>query len=260
MSLIIIGKNAFPADFLVAEASKSDRMGVIINLFDRNVDYMSAFELPEVKGGVVVLSSTAVYGRESGDNLSAETAPIADDINSDPRYFLTAEESIRREAKCRGVEVAVLRTVDMIGTAMTGRWRRVAKGVYRATYHHIRDNKAKTSVVHAIDAAALAVKAVGLNGTFIVTDGHRYLVSDVAEALSSRFDHKRIPVFSLKQARIEAFLADLFTLGAANRREALRKSLLSLTFDGTEILKITGHKPIETLTYLKTHEYGQEDI
>lgn len=254
MSLHIIGEHVFPGNFLAAEAAGSDRDGVIINLFDQDADITAALDRPEAAGGVVVISSTEVYGRDSGDRLTTDSEIVNDN------RFLLAENLIKVECARRGIPVAILRPADMIGTAMTGRWRRVANGIYRATYHHIRNNNAKTSVIHAIDLAAIAVKTVGLSGTYNVTDGREYTVRDVAEALSNRFDHKRIPVFSLKQAKIEALIADIFTLGAAGRRNALRKAQLSLTFDGSEILQLTRHQPLETVTYLKTHEYGSEDI
>lgn len=254
MSLQIIGEHVFPGNFLAAEAARSDRDGVIINLFDQDLDITAALGLPEAAAGIVVVSSTEVYGRDSGDSLTTDAEAVSDN------RFLLAENRVKDECAHRGIPVVILRPVDMIGTAMTGRWRCIANGIYRATYHHIRNNNAMTSVVHAIDLAAIAVKAVGLSGTFNVTDGREYMVRDVAEALSNRFDHKRIPVFSLKQAKIEAIIADVFTLGAAGRRAALRKAQLSLTFDGSEILRLTRHQPIETLTYLKTHEYGSEDI
>jgi len=258
MGVTIAGGGSFPGNFILAEATGCCRDGLVINLFDSAPGWQEMLDNGAGKDGVVVLSSVSVYGLESGDNLSADIAAVPRDALAG--RFLEQETAILAACRLMDVPVVILRCVDMIGTGMTGRWRDVANGIYRATYHHIKGNMAETSVVHARDVAAMAVKAVGMSGVFVVTDGKRHLVRDVAEALSARIDHKRIPVFSARQAKVEAFVADLMTLGKAGRKRWLRGQYLSLTFDGVPLLDALGYVPLDTLDFLKKHQYSDEDI
>lgn len=259
MSIITIGCDTFPGNFMQAAASDAGGDGVIINLYGHPYEEWSTLrDSEEARGGVVVVSSCSVYGCDSGVDIPASTPANATDESG--LRFLNAESSIIDECRERGLKVAVLRTADMIGTGMTGRWRETANGIYRATFHHIRGNKALVSAVHAKDVAAMAVKAIGMEGTFIVTDGCVHTLEDVSEALSFRMSHKRIPVYSEKQARLEALAADIFSLGVAKRRLWLERQLKSLTFDGKPLISATGHTPVNVVEYLKTHDYSDEDI
>lgn len=258
MGVKIAGDSSFPANFILAEVAECCRDGMIINLFDPTTGWREMLDDGAGKDGVVVLSSVSVYGLEDGDNIPADTATFPREAMA--ARFLEQESAIQSVCRRMSVPVVILRCVDMIGTGMTGRWRDVANGIYRAAYYHVRGNMAETSVVHAADVAKMAVKALGMNGVYVVTDGKRRLVRDVAEALSVRIDHKRIPVFSVRQAKAEAVAADLLTLGKAGRRRWLRKQCQSLTFDGKPLLDALRYEPMDTLDFLKHHQYSDEDI
>ncbi len=224
---------------------------------------------------VVVVSSTAVYGLSSGENID-ETAPVRPADNAS-RHLASIEERVKERCKATGAICTILRPADVVGTGMEGFTGRLARDVNNGSYMHVKGNDAQRSIVHAIDVAK-AVRAVaekagdcgegltgteaaqGIEGVYNLTDRSGATIEQLADAIAYRLGNKRIFTTGLKAAKALALLGDI-TLGALPwSRKKLKARTTTLTFNSFAISKHTTWEPMSVTEYLKTHKYSEDDI
>lgn len=213
---------------------------------------------------VVVVSSTAVYGLSSGENID-ETAPVRPADNAS-RHLASIEDSVKERCKATGAMCTILRPADVVGTGMEGFTGRLARDVNNGSYMHVKGNEAQRSIVHAIDVAK-AVRAVAekagddcIEGVYNLTDRSGATIEQLAEAIAYRLGNKRIFATGLKAAKALALLGDI-TLGALPwSRKKLKARTTTLTFNSFAISKHTTWEPMSVTEYLKTHKYSEDDI
>lgn len=213
---------------------------------------------------VVVVSSTAVYGLPSGENID-ETAPVRPADNAS-RHLASIEERVKERCKATGAMCTILRPADVVGTGMEGFTGRLARDVNNGSYMHVKDNEAQRSIVHAIDVAK-AVRAVAekagddcIEGVYNLTDRSGATIEQLADAIAYRLGNKRIFATGLKAAKALALLGDI-TLGALPwSRKKLKARTTTLTFNSFAISKHTTWEPMSVTEYLKTHKYSEDDI
>lgn len=169
-----------------------------------------------------------------------------------------AEEAVRQKAS--DIPLCILRFPPIVATGMTGRWRDMVNAIYRGIYLKVKDSDARASIIHGLDAARAAVLAAGHDGMFYVDDGRGPGVNDIAEALAYRISNKRIASLPLKRARITALLLDIVTLGGAHARERLRRDTTDAIFSSADFTALTGFDPFDTIAYLRTHTYTEDDL
>lgn len=212
---------------------------------------------------VVVVSSTAVYGLSSGENID-ETAPVRPADNAS-RHLASIEERVKERCKATGATCTILRPADVVGTGMVGFTGRMARDVNNGSYMHVKGNEAQRSIVHAIDVAR-AVRAVAEKagdcgeGVYNLTDRSGATIEQLADAIAYRLGNKRIFTTGLKAAKALALLGDI-TLGALPwSRKKLKARTTTLTFNSFAISKHTTWEPMSVTEYLKTHKYSEDDI
>lgn len=213
---------------------------------------------------VVVVSSTAVYGLSSGENID-ETAPVRPADNAS-RHLASIEERVKERCKATGAMCTILRPADVVGTGMEGFTGRLARDVNNGSYMHVKGNEAQRSIVHAIDVAK-AVRAVAekagddcIEGVYNLTDRSGATIEQLADAIAYRLGNKRIFTTGLKAAKALALLGDI-TLGALPwSRKKLKARTTMLTYNSFAISKHTTWEPMSVTEYLKTHKYSEDDI
>ena len=169
-------------------------------------------------------------------------------------------DRLREACNRAGKPLALLRCAPMIGTGMTGRWRDMVNAIYRGIYLRVDGNKARASMVHALDVGRAAVMAAGMNGAWWLSDGRDHLVDDAVAALAKRINDKRVVRMSLKKARRTALLLDIVTIGGAHARERLALDTSDSLVDACPLLDAIGLEPRDTLEYISTHVYSDEDL
>ncbi len=169
-------------------------------------------------------------------------------------------DRLREACNRAGKPLALLRCAPTIGTGMTGRWRDMVNAIYRGIYLRVDGNKARASMVHALDVGRAAVMTAGMNGAWWLSDGRDHLVDDAVAALAKRINDKRVVRMSLKKARRTALLLDIVTIGGAHARERLALDISDSLVDARPLLDAIGLEPRDTLEYISTHVYSDEDL
>lgn len=141
----------------------------------------------------------------------------------------------------------------VVGTGMGGPLMEMARAISRGTYYHLKGDQTRLPVVHAVDVAravALAAGGACVPGDYYLSDGRQPLVSDIAEGLAFRLGQKRIYTLPPKWMKLMAFA------GLAKQIEFqspdISQTLVSLA-DAVE-----EWRPVDTVEYLKTHDYGND--
>lgn len=230
MKFKVEGVNTFPGRFIESEARRADS-----------------------GEGPLALICVGEAAAEAADPEEADcvVAVGMDDLGAD---------RLREACNRSGKPLALLRCAPTMGTGMTGRWRDMANAIYRGIYLRVDDNKARASMVHALDVGRAAVMAAGMNGAWWLSDGRDHLVDDAVAALAKRINDKRVVRMSLKKARRTALLLDIVTLGGAHARERLALDTSDSLVDARPLLDAIGLEPRDTLEYISTHVYSDEDL
>ena len=206
----------------------------------------------------VYISTAGVYGKTAGDGL-AESTPTAPATDFD-RAKLAVEQRLTEWCRDNGVALAILRPAPVVGTGMGGELRTMVNRIYRATYRHVIGDEARMSVVHATDLASAAVMLLGTGGIFNVTDGIDPTRHDLAEALCSRLDRKRIYSLSAKRMKLIARIGDWLPITVYNTRR-LKQQTSTLTYDSSRLREaLPDWHPSSVTDYLVSHVYDSSSL
>lgn len=169
-----------------------------------------------------------------------------------PRGVITDTDCLRKTFD----RTTIIRLPYVIGTGMDGLMMDIVRMIKRGTMFHVKDNDARTSVIHALDVARIAVAAATTEGDYTVTDLSSPTWHDLVEALSVRVDHKRVPTLSSRLARLAAMVGPI--IGGPDKT-----MLQTITSD----YSVTPTLPdqyctgmINVAEYLSNHEYDENDI
>lgn len=230
MKFKVEGVNTFPGRFIESEARRADS-----------------------GDGPLALICVGEAAAEAADPEEADcvVAVGMEDLGAD---------RLREACNRSGKPLALLRCAPTMGTGMTGRWRDMVNAIYRGIYLRVDGNKARASMIHALDVGRAAVMSAGMNGAWWLSDGRDHLVDDAVAALAKRINDKRVVRMSLKKARRTALLLDIVTLGGAHARERLALDTSDSLVDARPLLDAIGLEPRDTLEYISTHVYSDEDL
>jgi nucleoside-diphosphate-sugar epimerase len=189
----------------------------------------------------VLISSVAVYGRESGVNIS-EDAPL---LAKDP-YGLSkiqAEQLVIEWCKKNNVICTILRLPLLAGANPPGNLGAMIKGIKKGYYFNIAGGKAKKSMVLAEDVARSILKVVEIGGIYNLTDGYHPSFAELSNHISIQLCKEKSMNMSLWLARIIAKFGDLLGNKAPLNTNKLKKITSDLTFDDSKAREAFGWDP-----------------
>lgn len=156
-----------------------------------------------------------------------------------------------------------LRLPAVVGTGLGGQLLKMARMIDDGLYFNVGGSRAKMTVVHAVSVAAavrLAIKMGEVEGDWLLTDGVDPLRSEVASALAERLGQKRIYTLSLKWHKVLAHLGDMLP-GVPYSTSLLTELTANALVGGRSFSEACPEwKPVDTVEYLKTHDYSNEDF
>lgn len=145
-------------------------------------------------------------------------------------------------------DATVLICPNIVGTGMTGMPMEMARRILRLRHFHVDGNEARMATIHATDVARAARAALGVNGSFVVTDLATPSWHDFAEAIAYRLGDKRIYTLSPFWAR--------FVMG----RKWYDLITTEAQWDGREFAERFDFKPTPVTEYLRNHVYDESSL
>lgn len=193
----------------------------------------------------IFISSVAVYGRESGVNIS-EDAPL---LAKDP-YGLSkiqAEKLVLDWCKRNNIICTILRLPLLAGANPPGNLGEMIKGIKKGYYFNIAGVRAQKSMVLASDVAQCILKVSEIGGIYNLTDGYHPTFNELSHTISLQLGRKFIPNMPLDFAKIFAKIGDLVGEKIPINSNKLSKILAHLTFNDNKARKAFGWNPTPVL-------------
>lgn len=189
----------------------------------------------------IFISSVAVYGLESGNEIS-ETAPLK---ASDPygKSKIDAEQLISDWCSKNNVICSILRLPLLAGTNPPGNLGAMIRGIRAGYYVNINGGKAKKSIVLAEDVAGIIPKLVSLGGIYNLTDGHHPTFYMLSKKISQQLDKPNVINIPLWIAKGIAFLGDVLGDKMPINSFKLKKITSDLTFDDSKARTVLDWNP-----------------
>ncbi|TCD17347.1 NAD-dependent epimerase/dehydratase family protein [Pedobacter psychrodurus] len=202
-----------------------------------------SFELPKF---FVFISSVAVYGRESGNNINENTVLLAKDPYGLSK--IAAEELVIKWCALNNVVCTVLRLPLLVGKNPPGNLGAMIKGIKKGYYFNIAGGKARKSMVLVSDVAKLIPKVAEIGGIYNLTDGHHPSFADLSTSIARQVNKPKPINIPLWFAKIMAMTGDLLGTRAPINTSKLNKITSDLTFDDSHAKEKLDWSPTSVLT------------
>lgn len=196
-------------------------------------------------GAVVLVSTVAVYGRESGELLDEDTPRLAQDPYGASKR--EAEDAVTEWCARRGLPAGIVRLPLVAGPIPPGNLGAMVRALRRGRYLGIGDGSARRSMVLASDVAGALPRVAEKGGVYHLTDGQHPSFRELERALCGamgRAEPRRIPH---RLAAAGGRLGD--AVGAVLRRDVplnsrvVSKMTSTLTFSDTRARRELGWSP-----------------
>jgi nucleoside-diphosphate-sugar epimerase len=209
-------------------------------------------ESQSIPKAFIFVSSVAVYGRESGVNISEDDPLLAKEPYGLSK--IKAEQLVIEWCKKNNVICTILRLPLLAGANPPGNLGKMIKGIKKGYYFNIAGGRAQKSMVLVSDVAECILKVSEIGGIYNLTDGYHPTFNELSRTISLQLGRKFVPNMSLFFATILAKIGDLigdrFPLNSCK----LAKIISPLTFDDTKAKKAFGWNPIQVLEEFKIQE------
>ena len=200
---------------------------------------------PALPGSFVFISSVAVYGLETGNNVNEDTPLLAKDPYGDSK--IQAEILIHDWCLRNNVTCTVLRLPLTAGPNPPGNLEAMIKGIKSGYYFNISGGKARKSIVLAQDVSAIIPVAARVGGVYNLTDGYHPSFKELSAVIAKQLNKK--PPLNLPGylAKTIAFAGNIIGDKAPLNSNKLKKITSDLTFDDTKARNLLGWKSAKVL-------------
>jgi nucleoside-diphosphate-sugar epimerase len=224
------------------------------DFFDVNVkgtqNLLIAIEkLPILPKSFVLISTVAVYGKETGQLINEGSGLFAKDAYGMSK--IQAEKIIWDWCTKNGVICTILRLPLIAGPKPPGNLGAMINGIAKGRYFNIAGGFAKKSIVLADDVAAIIPKASKIGGIYNLTDGLHPSFSELSINIASQLKKAKPSNIPLWLAFIMAIIGDFFGKNAPINTNKLKKITSNLTFDDSLAREKLGWNPTPVLKGFK---------
>jgi nucleoside-diphosphate-sugar epimerase len=210
---------------------------------------LKGLEESGVPKAFVFISSVAVYGRETGNQIKEDTPLLA--LDAYGKSKIDAERMIQKWCLQNNVICTILRLPLIAGPNPPGNLGAMIKGIKKGYYFNIAAGKAKKSIVLAADVAKIIPVAAKIGGTYNLTDGYHPSFSELSGVIAKQLGKNKPSNIPMWAATIMAKAGDLLGSKSPINSEKLNKITSDLTFNDIKAQKILGWKPTPVLNGFK---------
>lgn len=202
---------------------------------------------------LVLISTVAVYGKESGTDLDESTPRRAVDPYGESKG--QAEDLVLQWGDRHGVQIGIVRLPLVAGRNPPGNLGAMLRALRKGRYMGIGDGLAKRSIVLAGDVVTALPRVAERGGIYHLTDGHHPSFAELEASLCSvlgREAPRRLPLTVARLAGRAGDLVNTFTQGRSpitTRR--VRKMTSTLTFSDEKARRELDWAPSQVLSLLE---------
>jgi nucleoside-diphosphate-sugar epimerase len=204
---------------------------------------------PILPKSFVFISSVAVYGLNSGNNIVENTPLNAKDPYGKSKIM--AEKLVQDWCLENNVICTILRLPLLIGIDPKGNLQTMIDGIRRGFYLNVGGGKARKSMVLASDVAKFIPKVAEIGGIFNLTDGYHPNFNELSSLIASQLGKSK--PFNIPKSLIFvlAKIGDLIGYNLPINSDKFNKITSELTFDDTKARKLAYWKPTPVLEGFK---------
>lgn len=233
----------------VPKTSKDKQAFFDVNLKGTQNLLQGLEESESLPNAFVFFSTVAVYGRESGVNISEDTPLLAKDPYGLSK--IQAEQLVLDWCKRNNVVCTILRLPLLAGANPPGNLGAMIKGIKRRYFFNVAGGRAQKSIVLASDVADCILKVSEIGGIYNLTDGYHPTFNELSRVISLQLGRKSVPNMPLFFAKVLAKIGDLIGDKFPINSNKLSKMMEPLTFDDSKARKVFGWNPTSVLKGFK---------
>ena len=205
----------------------------------------TALENSGIPKAFIFISTVAVYGCDSGENITEEHP-----LNGTTPYALSkikAEKYLEGWCAMHNVKLSILRPSLIAGPNPPGNLGAMIRGIRNGKYLSIAGGKARKSVLMVQDIANLLPMLIEKGGIYNVCDSYQPSFRELEMVICKQLNKKRPISIPYWLAKSMAVVGDCLGEKAPINSLKLRKITSSLTFSNEKATRELGWKPMNVL-------------
>lgn len=209
------------------------------------INLCKALEKYRLPKAFIFISTVAVYGLETGENITEEHP-----LNGDTPYALSkiqAEQFLTEWCSKNNVVLSIIRPSLIAGTNPPGNLGAMIKGIKTGKYLSIAGGRARKSVLMVQDIARLLPALIEKGGVYNVCDDSHPTFRELEVLIANQLGKKRPISIPYWIAKSMALVGDLLGKRAPINTLKLSKITESLTFSNEKAKRELGWQPLNVL-------------
>jgi len=228
----------------VPKTEAEERLFFDVNL-QGTKNLCTALERSGIPKAFIFISTVAVYGCDSGENITEEHP-----LNGTTPYALSkikAEKYLQGWCAMHNVKLSILRPSLIAGPNPPGNLGAMIHGIKNGKYLSIAGGKARKSVLMVQDIANLLPMLIEKGGIYNVCDSYQPSFRELEMVICKQLNKKLPLSIPYWFAKSMAVLGDCFGENTPINSLKLRKITHSLTFSNEKAMRELGWKPMNVL-------------
>lgn len=228
----------------VPKTEAEERLFFDVNL-QGTKNLCTALERSGIPKAFIFISTVAVYGCDSGENITEEHP-----LNGTTPYALSkikAEKYLQGWCAMHNVKLSILRPSLIAGPNPPGNLGAMIHGIKNGKYLSIAGGKARKSVLMVQDIANLLPMLIEKGGIYNVCDSYQPSFRELEMVICKQLNKKLPLSIPYWFAKSMAVFGDCFGENTPINSLKLRKITHSLTFSNEKAMRELGWKPMNVL-------------
>lgn len=229
--------------------TESDKQEFFDVNYQGTINLCRALEISGVPKSFIFISTVAVYGLDSGENVTEEYP-----LNGTTPYALSkiqSEQFLTEWCNKNDVILSIIRPSLIAGPNPPGNLGDMIKGINTGHYFSVGGGKARKSILMVQDIANLIPLLTEKGGVYNVCDSNQPTFKELEKVISLQLG-KSLP-FSIPYwfAKLLSLVGDCFGKRVPINSLKLKKITKSLTFSNEKAIKKLKWKPLDVIMNFK---------
>lgn len=233
----------------VVPKSESDKQAFYDVNYQGTVNICAALENVGVPKALIFISTVAVYGCETGSDITEEHPLLGKTPYADSK--IKAEEFLQEWAAKNNVTLGIIRPSLIAGPNPPGNLGAMINGIKSGRYLSIAGSKARKSVLMVEDVARLVPLLAEKGGIYNVCDSYNPSFRELEEVICRQLGKKLPLSIPYWMAKSMALVGDCLGSKAPINSLKLDKITKPLTFSNKKARDVLGWEPTNVLDNFK---------